>query len=105
MPAAEAHVAAEAPGLDLVAAALEEELEGDERHLVRHESRQEQHGVAVAAARAREDREAPGKRGHLEERARLHELVDEAGLADVSMSLGHGFRSRPPARGGRLAPL
>lgn len=60
MPVAEAHVAPEAPGLDLVAAVLQEEPERDQRHLVRHESRQQQHRVAIASRRTCEEGQVPG---------------------------------------------
>ena len=90
MLAAKADVAPEAPGLDLVATVLQEELQHDHRRLVRHESGQQQHRVAVAARRLREQGQIPGQRGQLEKDARLDELVNQAGLAYVLLSGCHG---------------
>jgi len=56
VPAVESDVAAKAPRLDLVAAVLQKQLEHDQRALVRHEARQQQHRVAVAARRAGQHR-------------------------------------------------
>jgi hypothetical protein len=89
MLAAKADVAPEAPGLDFVAAVLQKELQHDHRRLIRHEARQQEHGVAVAARRAREQRQMPRQRGQLEDAARLHELVQQARLANVCLSRCH----------------
>ena len=87
--AAKADVAPEAPGLDLVAAALQEELERDHRRLVGHEAGEEQHRVAVAARRAREQRQVPRERGRLEQPPAFGQLVDQVGLAHVGVTGGH----------------
>jgi len=106
VPAAESDVAPEAPGLHLVAAALQEELERHERHLVGHEARQQQDRVAVPPRRTRERRQACGERHHLQEGAGLEELVEEAGLSDVRVSAGHGSRGDGSVRPcGRRVPL
>jgi len=94
VPAREADVAAEAPGLHLVAAVLEEELEHDERALVRHEAGKQQDRVPVAARRAGEQRQRAGQRRGLEERARLDQLVQQSRLADVGFADGHRGRAR-----------
>jgi len=104
-PAAETDVAPEAPGLHFVAAVLQEQLEHDQRRLVRHESRQQQHRVAVAARRPGEDGQVPRQRSHLEQGARLDQLVPQQRLADVCLSRGHravGLAER--ASGQRNAP-
>jgi len=99
---AEADVAAKAPGLHVVAAVPEEELQREHRGLVGHEARKEQHRVTVAARRPEEHGQMPRERGHFQERARLRELVDEARFADVRMSRGHWSSSkRYPRRIGR----
>jgi hypothetical protein len=49
MAALEADVAAQAPGLHVVAAPAQEQLQRRQRALVAHEARQQQHRVAVAA--------------------------------------------------------
>jgi hypothetical protein len=87
--AAKADVAPEAPGLDFVAAVLQEELQRDHRHLVGHEPWQQQHGMAIPARRPCEQREVPGQARQLEQRAPLEELVKQPGLADVGLSDGH----------------
>ena len=89
VPAAEADVAAEAPGLHLVAPVLEEELERDQGHLVRHEPRKQQHGMAVAPRRPGEDRQVGWQRDQFEQHPRLDELVEQVRPADVRVSLGH----------------
>jgi len=96
VPAAEADVAPEAPGLHLVAPVLQEELEHDQRSLVRHESRKQQHRVAIAAPSVGEHGQKPRQRGHLEDGARLDQLVQQGGLSDVRFSRGH-------LRSGRLS--
>jgi len=96
--AAEADVASEAPRLHLVAAVLEKQLQRDQRLLIGHEPRQQQHRVAVAALRARQPRQAPRQRGNLDEGTRLDDLVQQARPADVAVSLGHPdsvFRQAP----------
>jgi len=105
VPVAEADVAPEAPGLHLVAAVLEEQLQHDHRALVGHESRQQQHRVAVAARRKAEQRQRPRQRRHLDEDPRLEQLVQQVGLADVAFSGGHReVVCACPAGSGATAP-
>ena len=63
--------------------------DGNQRLLVGHEARQQQHRVAVTLRRARQPRQTPRQRRHLDERPRLDDLVQQAGPADVTVSLGH----------------
>jgi hypothetical protein len=85
----EAHVAPEAPALDLIAAGLEEDLQPDERLLVAHEAGQQQHRMTVAARRGHQHRQRPGQQRSLAQRADLHRGEQRAGRAGVGVAGNH----------------
>ena len=91
MPALEAHVAAEAPGLHVVAAAAQEEFQREQRDLVGHEAGQQQHRVAVAARRQHQSRHRIRQESHLEQRPPLGQRVQQMRFPLVRMARIHGL--------------
>jgi len=87
---AEAHVAAQPPGLHIVAAPTQEQFQPDQRHLAAHEPWQKQHRMPVPARRERQERPSVGKHEQLENRAGFEHRAEQTRLANVGMSFCHG---------------
>jgi len=87
--ALEADVAAEAPGLDVATAVAQEDLEREQRGVVADESGEQQHRMAVTPRSAGQQRQRPGQRRHLEERAALDQAVQRMRGALVRMPCSH----------------
>jgi hypothetical protein len=72
--------------VDVIALALQEQLQGDQGLVVGHEAGQQQHRMAVAARRLQQQRQRGRQQRHFEQGARFQHRVQCAGLADVRMA-------------------
>jgi hypothetical protein len=81
--------------MDVVTLALQEELQRDQGFFVGHETRQQQHRMAVAARRLHQQRQRSRQQRHFEQGARLQQRGQgmrrpDVGMADNGTAIGHG---------------
>jgi hypothetical protein len=95
--ALEAGVLAEAPGLDVVAARLQEQPQADQRRVRGREPRDQQDGVAIAARRrAPQQRQQRRQQPHFEQRTRFDQRVQKRRRCVEVVGVGQGLRVRSP---------